>query len=192
MKKRVVVTGMGIVSSLGNEIEPFFQSLLKGESSVKLIDSFSVEDFPTKFAAPVPDFECDQYIEKKLARRVDPFLNLRWSREKRLWSMPNWGNLKGGIRSHPLWNYCGLRDGRDAILSDNLQVMLEKGHRRVSPFFIPYIITNMASGMLAMDTGFMGPNYSISTACATGNHSIISAAQHIRNVRSRPYGLWRC
>lgn len=182
MKKRIVVTGMGIVSSLGNDVELFYQQLLNGQSAVRPIDTFPVDDYATRFAAAVPDFDPEDYIEKKLARRADPFLKFALVGGKKALQHaqldPN--NLDSLDRTR-----CGVVIGSGMggmqFFLDNVQQLIEKGHRRVSPFFIPYIITNMASGLLAMDTGFMGPNYSISTACATGNNSIIAAAQHIQN-----------
>lgn len=182
MKKRIVVTGMGIVSSLGNDVDTFYQRLLNGESAVRTIDSFPVDDYATQFAAAVPDFDPEEYLEKKLARRVDPFLKFAVVGGKKALqhaaldpnNLDNLDKVRCGI-------VVGSGMGGMQFFLDNVQQLIEKGHRRVSPFFIPYIITNMASGLLAMDTGFMGPNYSISTACATGNNSIIAAAQHIQN-----------
>lgn len=182
MKKRIVVTGMGLVSSLGNDVESFYDSLLNGESAVRTIDTFPVDDYATQFAAAVPDFDCDEYLDRKLSRRVDPFLKFAVVGGKKALQHagldPN--NLDGLDKTR-----CGIVVGSGMggmqFFLDNVKQLIEKGHRRVSPFFIPYIITNMASGLLAMETGFMGPNYSISTACATGNNSIIAAAQHIRS-----------
>lgn len=181
-KKRVVVTGMGIVSCHGNEIDPFFQCLLNGESGVKIIDSFPVDDYPTKIAAFVPDFDPGEYLDKKMARRADPFLRYALVAGKKALQHAHFD--LNGLDKLDLTR-CGIIVGSGMggmqFFYDNVQQLLEKGHRRVSPFFIPYIITNMASGLLGIELGFMGPNYSISTACATGNNSIIAAAQHIRN-----------
>jgi len=181
-KKRVFVTGLSVVSSLGNDVDEMYQRLLNGESAVRLIESFPVDEFPTKFAAPVPDFDPEEYIDKKLARRVDPFLKFALVGGKK--ALQHAGLDPNDLNTLDLTR-CGIIVGSGMggmqFFLDNVQQLIEKGHRRVSPFFIPYIITNMASGLLAMDTGFMGPNYSISTACATGNNSIIAAAQHIRN-----------
>lgn len=173
---------MGIVSSLGNDVEIFYDRLLNGESAVRPIDSFPVDDYSTKFAAAVPNFDPEEYLEKKLARRVDPFLKFAIvAGKKALENAKLPLNQLDGLNRARCGILIGSGMGGMQFFLDNVQQLIEKGHRRVSPFFIPYIITNMASGLLAMDTGFMGPNYSISTACATGNNSIIAAAQHIRN-----------
>lgn len=182
MKKRIVITGMGVVSSLGNDVGVFYDRLLNGESAVRMIDSFPVDDYSTRFAAAVPDFDPEEYLEKKLARRVDPFLKFAIVAGKKALENANLAlNQLDGLNKTRCGILIGSGMGGMQFFLDNVQQLIEKGHRRVSPFFIPYIITNMASGLLAMDTGFMGPNYSISTACATGNNSIIAAAQHIRN-----------
>jgi 3-oxoacyl-[acyl-carrier-protein] synthase II len=182
MKKRIVVTGMGLVSSLGNDVEILYERLLNGESAVRLIDSFPVDDYQTKFAASVPNFDPEDYLEKKLARRVDPFLKFTLVAGKKALQHAQLDINHLEVLDR---NRCGIVVGSGMggmqFFLDNVKQLIEKGHRRVSPFFIPYIITNMASGLLAIDTGFMGPNYSISTACATGNNSIIAAAQHIQN-----------
>lgn len=181
-KKRIVVTGMGIVSSLGNDVEEFYSRLLNGEIAVGLIQKFPVEDFNTRIASSVPDFDPEGYLDKKLARRVDPFLKFAIVAGKKALE-------SAGLQPEQLdlldKTRCGIVVGSGMggmeFYLDNVRQYIEKGPRRVSPFFIPYIITNMASGLLAMETGLMGPNYSISTACATANNCIIAAAQHIRN-----------
>lgn len=182
MKKRVVVTGMGVVSGLGNDLDSFYNRLMAGESAVRKIDTFPVEDYQTQFAASVPDFDPEDYIDKKLARRVDPFLKFALVGGKKALQHAQLDLNNLGVLD---LSRCGIVVGSGMggmqFFLDNVIQLIEKGHRRVSPFFIPYIITNMASGLLGMETGFMGPNYSISTACATGNNSIIAAANHIRS-----------
>lgn len=181
MKKRVVVTGLGVVSCFGNEVQGLYDNLLAGQSGVQPITDFSTDDYSTKFAATINNFDAGDYLDKKQARRVDKFIAYGIVAGKKA--------LESAVPTDHLERLdkerCGIILGSGmggmTAFSDGVQTMLEKGPRRITPFFVPYVITNMAGGLLAVEVGFMGPNYSISTACATGNNSIIAAAQHIRN-----------
>lgn len=181
-KKRVVITGMGVVSCFGMDVNHFFESLLQGKSGARLIDAFPCDDYPTRIAAQVADFETGDYIDKKQARRVDPFIRYTMVAGKKAleyagFSLDDLSSLDkarcGVIIGSGMGGLNAFYDGVDTILT--------KGYKRLTPFFIPYIITNMGGGMLAIDLGFMGPNYSISTACATASNSIYAAAAHIQN-----------
>lgn len=180
-KKRIVITGMGLVSSLGSDVDQFYQRLLAGESGISPIDSFPVEDYSTRFAGGVRGFDIGDYMDKKQARRVDPFIRYSVFAGKKALEM-------GGLDQEALEGLnkekCGIliASGMGGLqcLYDGTKTLLEKGHKRLTPFFIPYIISNMGGALLAIDVGFMGPNYSISTACATGSYAIYSAAEHIR------------
>lgn len=182
MNRPVVVTGMGVVSCFGTDIDPFYQSLLAGKSGVKLIDTFDCADFPTRIAAPVIDLDTSSYINKKLARRTDPFISYAMVAGKKALEdaslkqdqLTSLDKTKAGV-------LIGSGMGGMHSFTQNVQQFLEKGYRRVSPFFIPFTIVNMAGALLAIDLGFMGPNYSISTACATANYCITSAAKHIQS-----------
>jgi len=178
LKKRIVVTGMGIVSPLGHEIDSFYARLLAGESAISLIPSMG-EEYPTRFAGWIRDFDPEGYLDKKLARRVDPFIAYGIVAGKKALAA-------SGISPETILDktragilLCSGMGGMH-MFNDNAHILQEKGPQRLSPFLIPFIITNMAGGLLAMDYGFMGPNYSISTACATGNNALIAAADHIR------------
>jgi len=180
-KKRIVVTGMGIVSCFGTDVDQFYDSLLAGKSGVCPITAFPCEKLPTRFAASVQDFDSTGYIEKKQARRVDPFIRYTMvSGKKALES----ANLDEAARAKLDLKRCGILMGSGMggmkVYSDGVQTLLEKGYSRITPFFVPYIITNMGGALLAIDLGFQGPNYSISTACATANYCIAAAAEHIR------------
>ncbi len=180
-KKRIVVTGMGIVSCFGNDVDAFYDALLAGKSGVKTITNFPCEDYPTRFAAAVPDFDASEYIDRKQARRIDPFIRFATVAGKKALEMAHIGPEELAKLDK---TRCGVIIGSGMgglnTFYDGTEMLLTKGHRRITPFFIPFIITNMAGALLAIDLGFMGPNYSISTACATANYSIVSAANHIR------------
>lgn len=181
-KKRIVVTGMGVVTCLGQDVDLFYQKLLNGESGITQITEFPVEDFPTRFAGIIKDFDCGDYLDKKQARRVDRFIAYSIVAGKKALE---YGNISQEQLAKLDKSRCGVVIGSGmggmGVFVDGVHSLKEKGHRRVTPFFVPYILTNMGGALLAMDLGFMGPNYSISTACATANNSIISAANHILN-----------
>ncbi|MBA2369178.1 MAG: beta-ketoacyl-ACP synthase II [Candidatus Protochlamydia sp.] len=181
-KKRVVITGMGIVSCFGNDVDIFYQNLLTGTSGIAPITEFPCEDYPTRFAGSIKDFDAGIYLDKKQARRVDKTIAYAVVAGKKALESANlkdeeWNKLNKAR--------CGILIGSGmggmSVFADGVQTLNEKGLRKITPFLIPYILTNMCGAILGMDLGFMGPNYSISTACATSNNAIISAANHIRN-----------
>ena len=184
-KKRIVVTGMGIVSCFGTHVSHFYDQLLAGRSGIVPIDTFPCEDYPTRFAGLVRDFDVGDYMEKKQARRVDPFIRYTMFAGKKALEA-------GGLSLQDLSTLdktrCGIIIGSGMggmqVFYDGVETILTKGHKRLTPFFIPYIITNMGGALLGIDLGFMGPNYSISTACATANFSIHAAVREIREGKA--------
>ncbi|CAG9046044.1 beta-ketoacyl-ACP synthase II [Chlamydia abortus] len=182
-KKRVVVTGLGVVSCLGNEIDTFYDNLLAGVSGVRTITSFPCEDYATRFAGWIPEFNPEPYLDKKQARRVDRFITYAVVAAKKAIAMSRWD--KDNLPADPL--RCGVIIGSGMgglqTLDDGMERLI-LGNKKLSPFFIPYIITNMAPALIAMDFGLMGPNYSISTACATSNYCIDAAYQHLVSGRA--------
>jgi len=180
-RKRIVVTGLGIVSCFGNDVDQFYQSLLQGKSGVGPITEFPCEDFLTRFAASINGFDPGEYLDKKQARRVDKYISYTVvAGKKALESAGLKSEQREGLEKQRCGVLIGSGMGGMSMFVDGVQTLIQKGNRKVSPFFVPYILTNMGGAILAMDIGFMGPNYSISTACATGNNCIISAANHIR------------
>ncbi|MCE5295151.1 MAG: beta-ketoacyl-ACP synthase II [Chlamydiales bacterium] len=180
-KKRIVVTGMGIVSCFGQDVDSFYDNLLAGNSGVRPITLFDCADFPTRFAAEVPNFDAGEYIDKKQARRVDRAISFAMVSGKKALEMAKFDiNNIEGIDKTRAGCIIGSGIGGMSTFADNVKILNERGHRKITPFLIPFILTNMGSALLAMDIGFMGPNYSISTACATSNNCIIAAADHIR------------
>ncbi len=180
-KKRVVVTGMGVVSCFGNDIDHFYNQLLAGKSGVVPIQEFPCDSYPTRFAAPIRDLDVGPYLDKKQARRVDPFIRYAIVAGKKALEK---GNLSGEKLNSLDKSRCGIVIGSGMggmdMFSNGIEALIKEGHRRISPFFVPFIITNMGGALLAIDLGFTGPNYSISTACATANYCIKAAAEHIR------------
>lgn len=180
-KKRIVITGMGLVSCFGSDLDHFYQCLLEGKSGIRPIEGFPTEEYPTRFAGSVTDVNAEEYMEKKQARRVDPYVQYAMVAGKR--ALEHAG-LKGEPFERLNKSKCGIIIGSGMggmnVFYEGVKTVLEKGYKRLTPFFVPYIITNMGGALLGIDTGFMGPNYSVSTACATANYSIYLAAEHIR------------
>ncbi|MCH9613283.1 MAG: 3-oxoacyl-[acyl-carrier-protein] synthase 2 [Chlamydiia bacterium] len=180
--RRVVVTGMGIVSCFGMDVDHFYNQLLAGKSGVDMITAFDCSEYPTRFAAEVKDFETGDYIDKKQARRVDPFIRYSMVAGKKALEHAGLDEDKlAQVNKDRAGVIIGSGMGGMGTFSNGWKTVHEKGFKRLTPFFVPYIITNMGGALLSMDLGFTGPNYSISTACATGTHSIIAAARHIQH-----------
>ncbi|KAL9671807.1 hypothetical protein QQ045_009380 [Rhodiola kirilowii] len=180
-KKRVVITGMGLVSVFGNDVDVYYDRLLSGESGIGLIDRFDASKFPTRFGGQIRGFSAEGYIDGKNDRRLDDCLRYCIvAGKKALENADLGGDQRSKIDKERAGVLVGTGMGGLTAFSDGVQNLIEKGHRRISPFFIPYSITNMGSALLAIDLGFMGPNYSISTACATSNYCFYAAANHIR------------
>ncbi|KAL5577197.1 hypothetical protein UlMin_018896 [Ulmus minor] len=180
-KKRVVVTGMGLVSVFGNNVDAYYDKLLAGESGIGPIDRFDASKFPTRFGGQIRGFTSEGYIDGKNDRRLDDCLRYCIvAGKKALEDADLGGDNISKIDKERSGVLVGSGMGGLSAFTDGVQTLIEKGPRKISPFFIPYAITNMASALLAIDLGFMGPNYSISTACATSNYCFYSAAQHIR------------
>lgn len=181
-RKRVVVTGMGIVSCLGHSPETFHQNLLAGVSGIRLLEDFDPEAFPIRIGGGIQDFELGEYMDRKQGRRADKYIRYAMVAGKKALED---ANLSSEEREKLDLSRCGVLVGSGMggmdTFHDGVKAYLNRGPRKLSPFFVPYIITNMGGAMLAMDLGFMGPNYSISTACATANYCFFNAANHIRS-----------
>lgn len=180
-KKRIVVTGMGVVSCFGNDVDAFYDQLLAGKSGIVPIEEFPCTDYPTRFAGIIRNFDVGNYLDKKQARRVDPFIRYAMVAGKKALEKGDLSQDKLGQLNK---SRCGIIIGSGMggmnIFSDAVATLQKESYRRISPFFVPFIITNMGGALLAIDLGFTGPNYSISTACATANYCIVSAAEHIQ------------
>lgn len=185
-KKRVVITGMGIASVFGNDPDHFYNQLLAGVSGVDHISRFEASEFPTNFAAQIKDFDNEELVDKKNARRYDDCLTYTMVASKkalRQAGLEKQGNPEGyeKLNKTRVGVLVGSGMGGLTVFQDGVKALVEKGYKKITPFFIPYAITNMGGALVAIDQGFMGPNYSISTACATANYAFVAAANHIRN-----------
>jgi len=162
---------MGIMTSLGSDLDTFWGSLLAGKSGVSLIDSFDVSEYPTRIAAEIKDFDSERYFDKKEARRMDRFVQFAVAASVE--AVKDAGLTLGeNADAERVGVMVGSGIGGLGTWEDQHNILLEKGPKRVSPFFIPMMIANMASGQISMITGAKGPNSTAVTACATGTHSI--------------------
>jgi 3-oxoacyl-[acyl-carrier-protein] synthase II len=169
--KRVVITGMGVVTALGQDLDTFWGNLTSGKSGVSLIENFDVSEYPTRIAAEVKDFKIEDYVDRKESRRMDRFVQFAVAGALNALKDANL-NLKEDTDPERVGVSVGSGIGGLNTWEEQHRILLEKGPKRVSPFFIPMMIANMASGHISMVTGAKGPNSTAVTACATGTHSI--------------------
>ncbi|HCL57829.1 MAG TPA: beta-ketoacyl-[acyl-carrier-protein] synthase II [Spirochaetia bacterium] len=181
MSKRVVVTGMGIISPLGHTIDEYWKNILAGKSGVARISKFDPDaaNLSVKIAAEVRNFNPEDYIDKKQIKRMDVFTQFALAGVKEALAQSKLIEQDASLDKERIGVLVGSGIGGIQSFTENIKNYLAKG--RISPFFIPLIITDMASGLISIEYGYMGPNYSISTACATSNHSILNAFNLIRN-----------
>ncbi|TKI54896.1 beta-ketoacyl-ACP synthase II [Brevibacillus antibioticus] len=178
MKRRVVITGVGVVSPVGNDAQTFWNSLLEGKSGIDRVAAFDASDYPTQIAGEVKNFDPEQYMDKKDIRRTDRFVQFGLAAAKmavedaKLEITPENAERVGV--------YIGSGIGGLTTWEEQHSVLLEKGPRRVSPFFIPMLIANMASGAVSIQYGAKGPTSSAITACATGTNAIGEALRLIQ------------
>ena len=175
--RRVVVTGMGIISPLGNELEVTWQNILAGKSGAKTVTSFDVKDYPTKFAAPVENFDDVNHLDVKTKRRVDEFVQYGLVASKH--AIENSGLELNSIDSSRIGVSIGSGIGGLDTIEKNALTLDKRGPRKISPFLVPGAIVNMVSGLVSIEYGLHGPNLSIVTACSSGNHSIGFSARSI-------------
>ena len=175
--RRVVVTGMGIISPLGNELEVTWQNILAGRSGAKTVTAFDVTDYPTKFAAPVENFDDINHLDVKTKRRVDEFVQYGLVASKH--AIENSGLELNSIDSSRIGVSIGSGIGGLDTIEKNALTLDKRGPRKISPFFVPGAIVNMVSGLVSIEYGLHGPNLSIVTACSSGNHSIGFSARSI-------------
>ncbi|MBN3526140.1 beta-ketoacyl-ACP synthase II [Paenibacillus apiarius] len=179
MKHRVVVTGMGVVTALGSDLDTFWSSLLEGKSGVSRVEAFDVTDYPTQIAASVKDFNPEAYMDKKEARRMDRFVQFAVAASKNALEDAKL-NVKEQTDPDRVGVIVGSGIGGLGTWEEQHTILMEKGVKRVSPFFIPMMIANMASGQVSMTVGARGPNTAAVSACATGTHSIGDAFKIIQ------------
>lgn len=178
MSTRVVITGLGVITPIGNDVTTFWNNLQAGVSGIDYITAFDTSEFTTKIAGEVKNFNPEDYMDKKEVRRMDRFVHFAIAATKQALNHAQLDIEK--TNPYRVGVYIGSGIGGLATLEENHRTLLEKGPKRVSPFLIPMMIANMASGMVSIHTGAKGPNSTVVTACATGTHAIGDAFEIIR------------
>ncbi|MDW8095679.1 MAG: beta-ketoacyl-ACP synthase II [Aquificaceae bacterium] len=178
--RRVVVTGLGVVTPIGTGVEKFWSNLIAGVSGIDTIKRFDPVEvgLTVHIAGEVKDFEPEKYFDKKDAQKVSEFIKFAVAASEE--AIKDGGLLESKVDPYKIGVIIGTGIGGLRDIEEQQKVLMEKGPRRVSPFFIPYGISNMASGLVAIRYGFKGPNYCVVSACATGNHAIGDAMRLIQ------------
>lgn len=177
-KRRVVITGLGMVSPLGNTVAESWEGIKAGRSGIQTIDTFDVSDFSVKFAGLIKNFDVTQYIKPKDAKKMDPFIH--YGMAAGIQAMNDAGLEVTEANAERIGVHMGAGIGGIDTISRQHQVLMESGPRRISPFFVPSAIINMISGNLSIHFGIKGPNLAMVTACATGTHAIGDAFRLIQ------------
>lgn len=176
--ERVVITGMGVVSPLGNNVEKFWRNLVKGKSGISSINTFDISKHKTKIAGFVRDFNAEDMLGQKDARRMDRFCQFALVAAEQAWNDSNL-NIKE-IDLERLSVYIGSGIGGIETLMQNIDVLRERGPQRVSPTMVPSMIANAASAQISIKWGALGPSMAPVSACAIGNTAIGEAFRIIR------------
>ena len=175
--RRVVITGLGTVSPNGNDVSSTWESIVNGQSGVELIEKFDTSEFTTKFGASVKDFDKNENIDPKDSRRLDPFIQFGLAATAE--AIKDSGI---NLNDHDLDRIgvsIGSGIGGLETIEKNSLILKDKGPKRISPFFVPGSIINMASGTVAIKYGLRGPNLSMVSACSSAGHSIGYSARSI-------------
>ncbi len=176
-RKRVVITGLGMVSPVGNTVEDSWNGIVNGVSGAAPITSFDASAFTTQFSASVKDFSVEGYYPAKDARKMDPFI--QYGMVAGIQAMRDSGLEVTDANADRIGVSIGSGIGGVGTIEDGALLIEHKGPRRMSPFFVPGAIINMISGNLSILYGMRGPNIAMTTACTTGTHSIGFAARSI-------------
>lgn len=177
-KKRVVITGLGVVSSLGHEVQEFWGNLLAGESGVGMISRFDATDFATKFAGEIKDFDYANYIDRKEARRMDLFTQFAIVAAEKAVQDAALDFDKLNRRRVGVITGSGI--GGMTTFEEQSKTLLERGPRRISPFFIPMMISDIAPGYISIRYGLKAANFATVSACASSSHAIGEAFRTIQ------------
>jgi len=177
--RRVVVTGLGLLTPVGNDVESSWDALKNAKSGINTIEHFDTSDFSTRFGGSVKNFDATQYIPAKEARRLDVFI--QYGMAAGIQAVNDSGILDAVSNPERIGVAVGSGIGGISSIEETSYLVRTAGPRKISPFFVPGSIINMISGMLSIQFGFKGPNIAISTACTTGTHNIGVAANMISN-----------
>ncbi|OQM34507.1 3-oxoacyl-ACP synthase [bacterium endosymbiont of Pedicinus badii] len=168
-----------MITPLGNSVKSTWKNIINGKSGIDLIKSFDVSQYPTRFAGIIKNFNSSMYFSKKEAKKMDEFI--QYGVAAGIQAIQDSGISINSENSNRIGISIGSGIGGLQLIEENYKILLKKGPKKISPFFVPATIINMISGCLSIKCGITGPNISISTACATGLHNIGYAARTIVN-----------
>ncbi len=178
-RQRVVITGIGTVTSYGNGAQTFWDNLIAGNSGIDTLTSFDITDYPSKVGAEVRDFKPGEFMDPKEARRNDRFTQFAVASSKM--ALEDAGIDPTTLDSDRFGVLIGSGIGGMLTIQTQSRRLYDMGPRKVSPFMIPSLIANIASGVVAIEVGARGPNYGIVSACASGTHSIGESFRMLRD-----------
>ena len=177
MNRRIVVTGLGLITPVGNTVADTWDAIKAGRSGIGMIDSFDTEAFSVKIGGSIRDFDLDAYMSKKDARKMDPFIH--YGIASAVQAIDDAGLEVTEENAERIGIAYGSGIGGLPGIEKGHETFQKSGPRKISPFFVPSNIINMVAGNLSIRYGIRGPNYSIVTACSTGTHNIGDAARMI-------------
>lgn len=175
--RRVVITGLGLVTPLGNSVDTSWQAIKEGRSGINLLDQFDTSEFSTRFGGSIKNFDCSPYLNAKEARRMDIFI--QYGLAAGVQAVTDSGLLDGDLDYERVGVAIGSGIGGINSIEETSTLVRTSGPRKISPFFVPGSIINMLGGTLSIRYNFQGPNIAITTACTTGTHNIGVAANMI-------------
>jgi 3-oxoacyl-[acyl-carrier-protein] synthase II len=178
--RRVVVTGLGLISPVGNSVAAGWDAVCNGRSGIGPITAFDVSELGTRIGGEIRDFEVTDYISGKEARRYDKFMHYGLAAAKDAMKEAGLTTENPGVDPERVGFALGAGIGGISSIEENMLIYRDKGPRRVSPFFIPGSIVNMIGGVLSIDYGYKGPNIAVVTACTTSTHNIGLGARLIK------------
>jgi 3-oxoacyl-[acyl-carrier-protein] synthase II len=176
--RRVVVTGLGLVTPLGNDVSTTWEAILAGKSGIRPITHFDISEFSVRFGGTIVDFDITEYITQKDARKMDPFIH--YGMAAGIQAIRDSGLETTDENAERIGVAIGAGIGGIYTIENNYDAFLKKGPRKISPFFVPSAIINMVAGNLSIMHGYKGPNISIVSACSTGAHNIADAVRMIQ------------
>jgi 3-oxoacyl-[acyl-carrier-protein] synthase II len=178
-QRRVVITGMGAVTPVGLSVQDSWEALKNGRSGVGTITLFDASKFDAQIAGEVKGFDPDPYINKKDQKKMDRFIHFALASTKM--ALADAGLEWPEEQAQRVGAFIGVGMGGLPVIEKQHEILLERGPSRITPFFIPAVITNLASGQVSMAFNIQGPNYCVTSACASGAHAIGEAARYIRD-----------
>ena len=179
-RRRVVVTGMGMVTPVGNDLQSTWEALKAGRSGGGPITQFDTTDFDVRFAAEVRNFDVDNYLDRKEAKRMDRFAQLAMAASQEAVTQAGLADRPANVDFDRVGVVIGSGIGGIATFEEQTRVMLERGPKRISPFFVPMFIPDIAAGHVSMRYGMRGPNYCTVSACASSAHALGDALRIIQ------------